>query len=323
MKDLSLLCPTIAAPGVVGLHRVAYVEWGRQDAARTVVCAHGLTRNGRDFDTLARHLSATCRVACPDLPGRGRSDWLDVPDVSDVSDVSTRLWGYTYPQYLVDAVALIARLDVPQVDWVGTSMGGLVGMLLAARPDSPIHRLVLNDIGPFVPGTFLDTLSTYVGKDPDFATPAEVESYLRTVHAGFGALGDDQWRHLARFSTRRKPDGVLGLAYDPAIGRGLVPPQPDVDLRAVWAAVRCPVLVVRGADSAALPADVAQEMTVTGPRATLVTVPGCGHAPSLTGREQIDVVDTWLRTGRGPGSGWSTRRLGTSPGGVPGPPAAL
>jgi len=289
MREQSLLCPTVAGSAVAGLHRLTYVEWGRADAERTVVCAHGLARNGRDFDVLARHLSATCRVVCPDWPGRGRSAWLDLP---------TPDHGYGYGQYLVDAAALIARLDVPQVDWVGTSMGGLMGMMLAALPGSPVRRLVVNDIGPVVSGAFLDVLATYIGSDPGFASLDELEAWLRGTYAGFGLLTDEQWRHLARSSARHRADGSLGLAYDPAIGATLVPPMADVDLRPVWAAIRCPVLVLRGATSPALPADVAQEMTTTGPRATLVTVPGCGHAPALMSDDQVDLVDTWLSTGQ-------------------------
>lgn len=274
---------------MAGLHRMAYREWGRRDAARTLVCVHGLARNGRDFDVLARHLSGGRRVVCPDIAGRGRSDWLQSPAPDH---------GYTYPQYLVDVVTLLARLDVDQVDWVGTSMGGLVGMMLAALPGSPVRRLVLNDVGPFVPGTFLDRLAGYVGADPHFADLAELEAYLRRTYAGFGQLDDEQWRRLARDGARRTADGRFALAYDPAIGDAFSTPMPDVDLWPVWAAVSCPVLVLRGETSDALPAAVADRMTATGPRATLVTVPGCGHAPSLTVPDQIDLIDAWLTTGR-------------------------
>jgi len=290
----TLNCPTIvgssaAGPVVTGVHQVAYVEWGPPDAERVVVCVHGLARNARDFDVLARHLAgAGYRVVCPDMPGRGRSDWLGLP---------TPDGGYSYGQYVVDALALVARLGVPAVDWVGTSMGGLLGMMLAALPGSPVRRLVLNDVGPVVSGAFLDHLATYIGADPDFADLDGVEAYLRRTYAGFGDLPDAWWRHLAQHSARRKPDGAWGLAYDPAIGRALVAPMPDLDLRPLWSAVRCPVLLLRGESSPALPAEVAQEMTRTGPAATLVTVPGCGHAPSLTTEPQLETITSWLNQG--------------------------
>jgi len=297
-----LLCPTLAgsppagaAPDgavVAGLHRTAYVEWGTpagpgsDDPPRTVICVHGLARNARDFDVLARHLvAAGHHVVCPDMPGRGHSDRLALP---------TPDAGYTYPQYLTDVLALIARLGVSEVDWVGTSMGGLLGMMLAALPGSPVRRLVLNDVGPFVSGAFLDHLATYIGADPRFADLAGVEAYLRRTYAGFGDLPDSWWQHLARHGSYQLPDGGRALAYDPAIGRALVPPLPDLDLRPLWTAVRCPVLVLRGESSPALSAELAEELTRTGPRATLVTVPGCGHAPSLTTPDQLATITTWL-----------------------------
>ncbi|HYD30306.1 MAG TPA: alpha/beta fold hydrolase, partial [Azospirillaceae bacterium] len=211
-----------------GFHRVAYTEWGATDAASTVVCAHGLARNGRDFDTLAQALAiGGRRVACPDVVGRGRSDWLADPDL------------YGYPQYLADMAVLIARLDVETVDWVGTSMGGLIGLFLAARPGAPIRRLVINDVGPFIPKAALARIGSYLGSDPAFDDLAGVEEYLRTIYKGFGALNDAQWRAMAEHSARRRPDGRLGLAYDPGIATPFTAQEPaDVDLWAVWDAIR-------------------------------------------------------------------------------------
>jgi pimeloyl-ACP methyl ester carboxylesterase len=272
-----------------GLHRLAYTEWGDADAPDTLVAVHGFTRNGRDFDALAEALTAptgsTRRVIAPDLPGRGRSDWLALPN----ADRGYNLW-----QYLLDATTLIARLDIDGVDWLGTSMGGLVGMLVAGQPGSPIRRLVLNDVGPVVSGDFLAQLASYVTTDPDFSSVAEIETYLRGLYPGFGALTDPQWRHLAEHSVRPGDDGRLRLAFDPAIGAALTPPFADVDLRPFWAAVTCPVLVLRGESSPALPADLAAEMTRTGPKATVVEIAGCGHAPPLMSADQIAVVANWL-----------------------------
>jgi pimeloyl-ACP methyl ester carboxylesterase len=281
--------PPVWAAMAGGLHRISYLEWGSRSADRTLVCVHGMTRNGRDFDALASRLSSRYRVICPDMPGRGRSAWLTVsgPD-----------GGYNFAQYLLDMTALIARLDVPQVDWVGTSMGGVIGMMLAAQPDSPIRRLVMNDTGPVVLAEFAESLAGYVGADPDFDTLDQLEAYLRTTHAGFGLLSDEQWRQMAEHSQRRKTDGKLGLAYDPAIGKVLTPPFSTVELWPFWGGVKCPVLVLRGETSPLLTAEIAHKMTTTGPRTTLVEIPGCGHAPSLMTAEQIALVETWLDTGQ-------------------------
>lgn len=266
-----------------GFHRIAYTQWGRDDADRTVVCVHGLTRNGRDFDRLALDLADRARVACPDVVGRGRSGWLANPDL------------YGYPQYLSDMAVLLARLDVESVDWVGTSMGGLIGLLLAAQPNTPIRRLVLNDIGPFVAKGGLERIADYVGKDPVFEDLAAVEAYLRFVLMGFGTLGDEQWRHMAQTSARTLPDGRFGLAYDPGIGKPFVEqPIGDVDLWAVWDRVQCPVLVLRGADSDLLLAETAQEMSRRGPGATVVEFANVGHAPSLMVDDQMAVVRSFL-----------------------------
>jgi len=272
--------------GLHGFHRVAYHEWGSAESGRAVVCVHGLTRTGRDFDALAGALADRFRVACPDMPGRGLSEWLPHP------------LDYGYPVYLADAAALIARLGVEQVDWVGTSMGGLIGMMLAAQPGTPIRRLVLNDVGPFIPKPAVERIAGYVGTDPRFSDLAAVEAYLREVHAPFGALSDAQWRHLAEHSVRRLPDGTWALHYDPGIGaafRGV--PLQAVELWPVWDAVRCPVLVLRGEHSDLLTREIAAEMAARGPKATVVEVAGAGHAPALMDSGQIETIRSWLSAG--------------------------
>lgn len=273
-------------PLVRGVHRVAYTEWGPRDARRTVVCAHGFSRNGRDFDVLADALAERFRVVCPDFPGRGRSGWLGDPSADA---------GYNIPQYVVDSLALIARLGVDRVDWVGTSMGGLVGMAIAAIPGSPVRRLVLNDIGYAVPRAFMADLAVYASRDPGFPDLDALEDYLRDIYPGF-VLTEEQWRRLARHSFRRRPDGTFGLAWDPRIGRGVRPVE--VDVRPVWERVRAEVLLLRGEHSAALSREVADEMTKTGPQALLVEIPGVGHAPMLMAPEQVALVETWLEAGQ-------------------------
>ena len=266
-----------------GFHRLAYSEWGAADADRTTVCVHGLTRNGRDFDPLATCLAEVgSRVVCPDVVGRGRSDWL--------ADAK----GYSYPQFLADANALIARLDVETVDWVGTSMGGLIGMMLAAQPKTPLRRLVINDVGPFVPKAALERIADYLGKDPVFPDMAAAEAHLRQVHAPFGALSDAQWRHLTRHSVKPDEAGGYRFRYDPGIALALAGPLEDLDLWPLWDAISIPVLVLRGAESDLLLADTAAEMAQRGPKAQVIEVAGCGHAPALLDEAQISLVKDWL-----------------------------
>ena len=267
-----------------GFHRLAYTEFGQAggNGLPPLICVHGLTRNGRDFDLLAGALQTRRRVVCPDIVGRGRSDWLPDPAL------------YGYPQYLAGMSALIARLDAPAVDWVGTSMGALIGMMLAAQPNSPIRRLVVNDAGPSIPAASLQRIAGYVGADPSFPALDALESYLRQIHAPFGPLTDRQWAHLAEHSARRRDDGMLGLAYDPTIAAAFSGEIEDVDLWPVWDRIECPVLVLRGAESDLLTADVAREMGTRGPTSRLVDIPGCGHAPALMAEDQIAIVREWL-----------------------------
>jgi len=266
-----------------GFHRIAYTEWGAADNPRVLVCVHGLTRNARDFDALATALADRYRVLCPDVVGRGRSDWLRDPS------------HYGYPQYLADMNALIARSGAQQVDWVGTSMGGLIGMLLAGQPGTPIGRLVMNDVGPFIPRDALARIAAYVGGDPRFADRAALDAYLRRIYAPFGPFTDAQWCALVDSSVRETAQGDIALAYDPSIAEPLrAAPARDVDLWPVWDRVMCPVLVLRGASSDVLRRADAEAMTRRGPRAALHELPGVGHAPSLMSEDQIARVRDFL-----------------------------
>ena len=273
--------------GPNGFLSVAYWDWEGPPGARVVVCVHGLTRNAHDFDMLAQSLSADCRVICLDMPGRGRSDWLNDSD------------GYGFPLYLSVAAALCARLDVAAIDWIGTSMGGLIGMFFAGLPRSPVRRLVMNDVGPFVPKAGLERIGATVGTDPSFSSRDELERYLRTTYAAFGPLSDAQWRHLAAYSSRTRTDGRLGLAYDPRLGEAFRPGAPtgpvkDLDLWPFYDRLRCPTLVFRGANSdVLLPADAAA-MAQRGPRAQVIEFPGIGHAPALMATDQIGAIRDFL-----------------------------
>jgi pimeloyl-ACP methyl ester carboxylesterase len=266
-----------------GFHRNIYWEWAEAGPdAPPLIAMHGLTRNGRDFDAVARVLSERFRVFCPDVVGRGRSDWL--PDGAL----------YSYPQYLADAAVLIARVAVGPIDWLGTSMGGLVGMMLAAQKHTPIRRLILNDVGPFVPKASLERIGAYVGADPRFAGLAQLEAAIRYVYADFGDLSDDDWAQMARHSARPLPDGGFGLAYDPAIaGAFKAGPIADVDLWPVWDLIQCPVLVLRGERSDLLLPETAARMASRA-NVSLVEFPDCGHAPALTDPAQIAAIAGWL-----------------------------
>lgn len=269
--------------GPHGFHRLHYTEWGDSANPHVVLCVHGLTRNGRDFDVLASRLSDRCRVICPDVAGRGRSDWL-----LEKAD-------YGYPLYLDDMAALIARSGAERVDWVGTSMGGLIGMLLAALPGAPIRRLIVNDVGPFIPVAALERIAAYVGQDSRFVDLAELENHLRRIHEPFGPLTDGQWRHLAEHGCRRTPDGRYALNYDPGIAEAFRGGVKDVDLWPLWDKLRCEVLITRGGCSDLLLADTATEMVRRGPAGTrLATFPDIGHAPMFMSPDQIAVVEGFL-----------------------------
>lgn len=268
-----------------GFHRVAYTEWGRVREKRVAVCVHGLTRNGRDFDALARTLRRDYRVACPDIVGRGRSDWLTVKSQ------------YNFITYCADMTALLARLEGDSVDWIGTSMGGQIGMILAAQANTPIRRLVLNDIGPLVPKEAPRRLLRYVGKlPPPFESLAAAEQYIREIYAPFGVLTNAQWAHLTRYSLRETEDGRYRLSYDPGIVEPLEEMKDqDFQIWPIWDRISCPVLVLRGEESDVLLESTVQKMKRRGPPVEIIEVPGVGHAPTLTDPTHIGFIRDWLQ----------------------------
>ena len=270
-----------------GLHRMAYWEWGDAANPRVLVCAHGLSRQGRDFDTLARAMCREYRVVCPDVVGRGQSDFLADP------------MGYQIPAYVADMVTLLARLDAATLDWVGTSMGGLIGMGLASLPGSPISRLVLNDIGPTLSTQALTRIGTYLGVPAHWATLDEAADAMWSISATFGPHTREQW--LALTQPMLKPDGNgFKLHYDPNIAvpfQRITPDMAAAGEAMLWHsydAVTCPTLLLRGADSDLLSHDTATRMTQRGPRARLVEFPGVGHAPTLVAADQVVAVREFL-----------------------------
>ena len=266
-----------------GFHRVVYYEWGAHDNPAVVVCVHGVGRNGRDFDVLGETLSSTHRVLAVDMPGRGASDWLADP------------MDYVFPTYLGTLTALIAASGVEHVAWVGTSMGGLLGIIAAAQPKSPVARLVVNDVGPIIEPAALARIGQYFGADPVFATFGELEAYVRTVSASFGPLTDAQWEHVVRTNARHHPDGRWGQGYDPNIAVPFRAQPAPPAVWPLWDAIRCPTLVLRGAESDLLSAATAAEMSRRGPCPQVIEFAGVGHAPALLDPGQIEVVARFLR----------------------------
>ena len=274
--------------GSRGLHRMAYWEWGDPRSPHVVVCAHGLSRQGRDFDTLAVSLCERYRVVCPDVVGRGQSDWLADPT------------GYAIPAYVADMVSLLARLDAEVIDWVGTSMGGLIGLGLAALPGSPLRRLVLNDVGPTIEPVSLVRIGTYLGQPAHWATVDEAADALLAISQGFGPHTREQWLALTR--PQLKPDGSgFKPHYDPAIAlpfRLITPELAKAGEAALWAMydhLRLPVLLLRGAESDLLSVATARAMTERGPKARLIEFAGVGHAPMLVQPEQRQAVTDFLQ----------------------------
>ena len=270
-----------------GLHRMAYWEWGDPANDRVLVCAHGVSRQGRDFDVLARAMRGEFRVVCPDVVGRGESDRLADPV------------GYALQQYVADMVTLLARLNAKSVAWLGTSMGGLIGMGLASLPGSPVGRVVLNDIGPAIDAAGLVRIAGYIGQPLTWASEDEAADYLLTISPGFGPHSREEWLALTR-PMLRKDGQRLRLHYDPAIAvpmRAFTPEMASAGQAALWAAfdaIRCPTLLLRGADSDVLSRATADEMTKRGPRPRLHEFAGVGHAPTLVAPGQVAVVREFL-----------------------------
>lgn len=279
---------TVQCISPAGLHTMAYKEWGDARNPNVLVCVHGVTRVSDDFDRMARELCDTYRVICPDVVGRGRSGRLANPQF------------YTVPQYVSDMVTLLARADAEIVDWFGTSMGGLIGMALASLPGNPIRRLVLNDIGPSINAVALARIGDYIGQDMRFDSFEKAAQYIRTISASFGQHSEEEWHKLARDVLRQNEDGQWVRHYDLALAvpfKSTTPEAASAAEQMLWAAydaIRCPTLVVRGAQSDLLLPEVAQEMTRRGPKAKLVELPEVGHAPTFMHAPQIEVARQFL-----------------------------
>lgn len=270
-----------------GLHKMAYHEWGDSDNPNVLICVHGLTRRGSDFTVLARAMSDRYRVICPDIVGRGNSDWLANPML------------YGIPQYVTDMMALVTQLGLTKVDWFGTSMGGLIGMFMAAHEHSPIRRMILNDVGPRIESAALSRLGDYVGKPLRFATKKEGLIYLNRICAPFGTFPPEQWKvyngpHLIQH------DGAWVLHYDPNISKpfeAMNAAASAIGEMMTWKAydaITADLLIVRGGDSDLLSAKTVVEMCQRNPRARSIEIPGVGHAPAFITPEQVSLVREFL-----------------------------
>jgi pimeloyl-ACP methyl ester carboxylesterase len=260
-----------------------FTEWGAQQSP-TVIAWHGLARTGRDMDDIAAHLAPRWRVICPDTVGRGLSQWSPRPEQEYCLDFYARL-----------AAALVDQLGLAQVHWLGTSMGGAIGLKAAAGPlRGRIRRLVLNDVGPQLADAAVQRIRSYAGSPPAFATVGELEQYFRSVYQPYGEMTDAQWRRLTETSVRRLPDGRVTPHYDPAMVMQFTHHVDDYALWDAWDSLSLPVLCLRGEHSDLLLPEVAEQMRTRGPRALVATIAGCGHAPALNTPEQWALVERFL-----------------------------
>lgn len=279
---------TVQCLSPAGLHKMAYKEWGDPQNPKVLVCVHGVTRVSDDFDTMARSLCDEYRVVCPDVVGRGRSDWLRDPQY------------YQVPQYVSDMVTLLARVNAETVHWFGTSMGGLIGMGLASLKDSPVRRLVLNDVGPALNSAALTRIADYIGADMRFPTFDDAARYIREISQPFGPHSEEEWHKLASDVLRQNADGQWIRHYDLKLAmpfKGSTPESVQHAEAVLWMAydaISCPTLLVRGANSDLITREVAQAMTMRGPKARLVEIPGVGHAPTFMHPDQIAVARDFL-----------------------------
>lgn len=273
--------------GAGGTHRIAFYEWG-SPYAPPVLCVHGLTRNGRDFDHLAKRLAEHYRVIAVDVAGRGHSDKLE------------KIEWYENGVYMQDILALTERMNLQKFDWIGTSMGGIIGMMVASLMPGKITRLVLNDIGAMLPAIGLARIGEYVGRRERFDSLYEADSYLRKIMTPFGIKDPAHWDHVLMHSLVHHADGTVTFAYDANIGEAFrqaaakLEQIEDISLWMLWEAIECPTLVLRGEKSDILPHDVATKMCAENAQATLVEFAGVGHAPTLMEDAQIDKIEEWL-----------------------------
>ncbi|WP_295315284.1 alpha/beta hydrolase [Roseobacter sp.] len=267
-----------------GFHTIACQVQGRDTGLSPVICVHGLTRHGGDFEQLARMLADRRRVICPDLVGRGASDWL--PDASD----------YHIAQYNCDLTAVMAATGCDGVDWVGTSLGGLCGIMMAGMPGSPIRRLIVNDVAPEVPVAALRRVSAYLSEPLRFAGYADVEPHIREVYQGFGPMNDADWQEMARTSVYRDANGAYAPHFDPGLGENFRRYWLlyHFNLWSYWKRITCPVMIIRGTGSDFLTPGLLAQMLEHQPGAQVLELDGVGHTPVTNHPSVSGPVRDWL-----------------------------
>lgn len=284
-----------------GYHRVAYTEWGKLNSdSSAVICVHGLTRNGRDFDALANYLSTQGQhVFCPDIVGRGASEWLKDPHL------------YTFERYIADMNLLIARTCASKIDWIGTSMGGIIGIMMASMPNTPIRSLILNDVGPQVPINGLWRIAKYSAQNPEFLSFEKAKEYYKELYAEFGISTEEQWDFFTKHSIRERSPGVFVANYDPRLHeakfklhsmkelfhsphKALEGVLFDIDLWSYWEGIKCPVLVIRGQNSELLLPQHIKRMQRSHSKVDVYEIANTGHAPALLESEHHEKIASWL-----------------------------
>jgi pimeloyl-ACP methyl ester carboxylesterase len=279
---------TVQCLSPAGLHKMSYKEWGNANNPRVLVCVHGVTRVSDDFDILAQELAAHYRVICPDIVGRGQSDWLPNPQL------------YQIPQYVSDVVTLLARINVEKVDWFGTSMGGLIGIVLASMRQSPIKKMILNDVGPSLNFEAIERIADYIGQDKQFARFDEAARFIREISTSFGPHSESQWLKIASDVLKLNADGKWIRHYDLGLAvpvKATTREVAEIGEKMLWAAydaISCPTLLIRGAESDLLSTKTAQEMQARGPKVKLVEIAGVGHAPTFVHEDQIAIAKEFL-----------------------------
>lgn len=287
-----------------GCHIMFYCEWGDPKNTDIVVCVHGLSRNSRDFDYLAGALATNHRVICIDVVGRGKSEWVQNKAL------------YDYETYVADIIKLLDNIGASQVNWVGTSMGGIIGMIVASRYPHMVKSLLLNDVGPVIPGAAIGRIIKYVGSSYEFQTKPDAERTLRERMATFGIVKEDHWKHIIKHSIVKKLNGKYTFAYDPEILpapnltnklKGLLvkimpekrkPAFPDVSLIDIWEKITCPIMAIRGKQSDVLTEEVVAQMKSSKENMQIKEFENVGHAPMLMDEEQITAVSDWLLTNK-------------------------
>jgi pimeloyl-ACP methyl ester carboxylesterase len=274
----------VAVPIGGVLKHMAVHEWGDEKNPRVVICVHGLSRNGRDFDVLADALSRDCRVLCPDVPGRGESDWLASAEQ------------YVIPVYAQFMSAMLTEFGIQHYDWVGTSMGGLIGMVMAATPGSAMRKFVVNDVGPVIERVALDRIGNYVGRNPIYPSYEALFAAAQPFLSTFGPLTEEDQHHMVGTSVQRRTDGQWEYKMDPKIGDAFraTLAAPEIDLWPLWAAVKQPALILRGAQSDLLSVATLEKMISTHPNAHSVTLANTGHAPALMDTPTVTAIAKFL-----------------------------